>query len=180
MPLDHSKSPSAFKVETLAYVAGLFDGEGCVNFTRSGQAKTLVVRSMIRNTDSGIVQYLKATFGGRIEAAVHRDHPDWKPSFCWRLDGAAAVEFLNLIAPWVRIKQEQIFLASLYDAVRNRNTARPDQAYREMLALLERQLKWLNRKGQRKEDDIEPIAACLATLAVPAEQILSEAGYATH
>lgn len=167
--------------ETLAYVAGIFDGEGCVNFTRSGQSKTLVLRSMVRNTDIGIIEFLQSTFGGRIEIAPHPQRLHWKPSFCWRLDGAAAVKFLNMIAPWARIKQEQIFLANAYDAVRNRETGnKRDQEYHNMLTLLELQLNWLNRKGRRQDNDIEPIAECLGTLSVPVSQILSEVGYAVN
>src|SRR5271166_3856286 len=106
MPLIHSSS------ETLAYVAGLFDGEGCVNFTQSGKQKTWVIRVMIRNTDHDIILYLQALFGGRIEEKkLYPGKPHWKPSYCWRLDWDAAIGFLVAIEPWVRIKKDQILVA---------------------------------------------------------------------
>jgi hypothetical protein len=172
--------------ETLAYVAGLFDGEGCVNFTQAGAQRTWVIRVMIRNTDRKVIDYLQVLFGGRIETkALHRDNPTWKASYCWRLDWDMAINFLVAIEPWVRIKREQILVARFWDALRNRNKKRPTNEekqtvadQRQMVAILVRQLSWLNRKGRRKENDKEPMQEILDTLEVPIDQILAEAGIA--
>src|SRR5215831_10670720 len=128
--------------ETLAYIAGLFDGEGCVNFTRSGQSKTWVIRVMIRNTDRGIIEYVQSLFGGRIETKkAYAGKPLWKPSYCWRADWDAAISFLVQIEPWIRIKKEQIYCARVWDAVRSRGNANVDQEYRDMIELLAQQLQ---------------------------------------
>jgi hypothetical protein len=167
--------------ETLAYVAGLFDGEGCVNFTQAGKQRTWVIRVMIRNTDREIIEYLQSLFAGRIETKIaYPNKPLWKTSYCWRLDWDAAIEFLEVIEPWVRIKKDQILVARLWDVVRNRDKGRPTKDNKkvnddkEMTELLVRQLAWLNRKGKRSDDDKEPMQEVLDTLDVPIEQILAE------
>jgi hypothetical protein len=166
--------------ETLAYVAGIFDGEGCVNFTTSGQRRTMVLRAMVRNTDRALIEFLSKTFGGRIECSKN-ETKTWKESYCWRLDGDRAVDFLVSIEPWAKVKREQIFVARMWDAIRNRAAGkRRDQHYNDMCALLRNQLQWLNRKGKRLVGDAEPIDEVLKTLPVPVGQILEEIGYATH
>jgi hypothetical protein len=178
MTFAHSASSQPFPDETLAYCAGLFDGEGCVNFSVGGPSKTVVLRVMIRNTDLPVISYVQSLFGGRIETRKeYPGKPHWKPSHCWRVDWDAAMAFLLAIEPWVRIKSEQIFVARMWDAVRSRGTA-PQRGpeYRDMIGLLVRQLQWLNRKGRRIVADVEPIQACLATLPVPVDQILAEVG----
>ena len=171
------KSVSA---ETLAYTAGLFDGEGCVNFSQSGQAKTLFIRVMIRNTDYGIMEFLQSAFGGQVSQYDYSKNPTWKTSYCWRLDWDSAMDFLCAIEPWVRIKAEQILVAKVWGAIRNRGGKKLTDDYRSQIDLLAKQLHWLNRKCKRLESDIEPIAEVLTTLSVPAEQILEEIGYAAH
>jgi hypothetical protein len=166
--------------DTLAYVAGLFDGEGCVNFTQAGKQRAWVIRVMIRNTDRPIIDYLQSVFGGRIETKVaYSDKPQWKTSYCWRLDWDAAVQFLEAIEPWVRIKSDQILVARLWDAVRNRGNRISSEAdYKEMIELLVKQLAWLNRKGRRSSEDKEPMQEIIDTLDAPIDQILEEMGLA--
>src|SRR5215475_13682646 len=146
-----------------AYLAGFFDGEGCINFTRAGKQKTWVIRVAIRNTDLSVIKYIQSIAGGRIETrTAYPGKPTWKASHCLRWDWDHAIAFLEAIEPWVRIKKEQILVAKMWDALRNRGNARPDEQYRDMILLLVSQLQWLNRKGKRREGDKEPIAETLA------------------
>ncbi len=155
---------------TLAYVSGFFDGEGCVNFTQSGQTKTWVIRVMVRNTDFEIIKRIQIAFGGRIQTTHHKNKPAWKTSYCWRIDGSPAVAFLRLIDPFVYIKKDQILTAIFWDEIRNRLTSfRPDKEYRDLIDLLVKQMQWLNRKGPRQFDDLEPMKETLKT--VPLEYL---------
>lgn len=174
MPLIHSATKA-----DLAYIAGFFDGEGCVNFTTRGKHRSVLVRVLIRNTDLSIIEHIRSLFGGRIEIARFKTKPHWKPSYCWRIDADQAVDFLCIIEPYVRIKTEQILLAQLWSAVRNRSPGvRWTDDYREMIDLLVKQMQWLNRKCNRLISDSEPMEDCLKTLPVPIDVILKEAGYA--
>lgn len=178
VPLEHSSSPAALPSDVLAYVAGFFDGEGCVNFTTRGKYKSLLLRVMVRNTDRAVIDYLQSLFGGRIETKMaYPGKPHWKTSYCWRIDGAKAVEFLLAIEPWVRIKREQIWVAQAWEFARNKKSgSRMDDGYRDAMRLLTQQLAWLNRKGKRRPDDRNPVEACVEAMGVPLEQIWAEVG----
>lgn len=166
--------------EELAYIAGFFDGEGCVNFCQSGQYKTWLIRAFVRNCDKSIIDYIHANFGGRIETTNHKKHPHWKTSYCWRGDWDTAINFLVAIEPWVRIKKDQILVARLWNAIRNRGNVRPDGDYIETISLLVNQLQWLNRKCKRLADDQEPIQKVISMLPVSVDQIMTEVGYAIN
>ncbi len=155
---------------TWGYIAGFFDGEGCVNFTQSGQCKTWVIRVMIRNTNLEIIEKIQKAFGGRIQVTHQKTKPAWKTSYCWRADGAHAIAFLKLIDPFVFIKKDQIITAMLWDDIRNRSRGQKrDEEYRSSMELLVRQMQWLNRKGPRQSDDLDPMEEVLKT--VPLEYL---------
>ncbi len=167
MPLIKSGSKQALKEISLAYMAGFFDGEGCVNFTQSGYSKTWVVRVMVRNTDLGIIQSIQNTFGGRISTTLQKKRPAWKTSYCWIIVGGKAIDFLRLIDPFVIVKRDQILTAMFWDDIRNRIPCKPSSAEdKELVFLLVRQLQWLNRKGPRLEMDKEPIQEVLDTIPI--------------
>ena len=149
----------------LAYMAGFFDGEGCVNFTQSGKHKTWIIRVMVRNTDFDIIKKIHETFGGRIQVTHQKNKPAWKTSYCWRVDGAQAIFFLRLIDPFVFIKKDQILIAMFWDEIRNRLTGfRRDKEYRDTMDLLVKQMQWLNRKGPRQSNDLDPMKEMLKTV----------------
>jgi hypothetical protein len=103
-----------FKNEELAYFAGLFDGEGCVGFARV--RSSYFVRVLVVNTNREVLEYLQECFGGDIKA--HRRKSGWKQSWQWRLSWSAAINFLELIEPWLRIKENQAHLAFCWDYYR--------------------------------------------------------------
>jgi hypothetical protein len=95
---------------TLAYAAGLFDGEGCISMDRA-RAQTLHVS--VEMTDAPTIQWLQTNFGGTIsigtpKAAHHR------LLYKWQLINTAAVEFLVAIRPHLITKNLQAWLASAW------------------------------------------------------------------
>jgi hypothetical protein len=142
----------------LAYVAGIFDGEGCVNFARLRRG--LFVRVMVVNTNLELLKDLQAQFGGDISKLKHK--PGWKQGFSWRLCWSSAINFLNVIQPWLRVKHRQAETAFAWDAVRlgkGHATALKREEYLDSCSLLFDQLRWLNKKGSHR--DPEPIAEFL-------------------
>jgi len=93
------------------YLAGLFDGEGCVSLTVSGKSRRVIVRVSIVNTDENILNLLKNQLGGMMASRQNPDHPDWKMfrSITW--GNNTAEHFLKLIEPYSIIKSRQIKLA---------------------------------------------------------------------
>jgi hypothetical protein len=83
----------------LAYIAGLFDGEGCI--TRANSYPIV----QIGMTDRDVIEYL-ATLGGTIR--VEQPPGNRKPLYRWRvMAGREVAEFLAAIFPFLRVKRQQ-------------------------------------------------------------------------
>lgn len=99
----------------LAYIAGLFDGEGHVFITKDKRPryKTAIhiLRTGITNTHRKTIEWLfslfPTTFSKRIRYA---NHPTWKPCFFWEASSKNALYFLEIICPYLKIKKEQVRL----------------------------------------------------------------------
>lgn len=92
------------------YLAGFFDGEGCVNFTVRGKNRQMIPRVMIVNTDSKIMNLIYKQFGGYLNIKEHKKHLNWKPSITITLKSTNMVKFLNYIRPYCILKKKQIEL----------------------------------------------------------------------
>jgi hypothetical protein len=104
----------------LAFIAGLFEGEGCVRINRSlrkqiryGKKVTMEVYSLfvtIGNTDPRLVYPLKDMFGGSVSIRIRKD-PRHRPFFCWIISSNEALNFLEGIHPWLVSKADQVDIA---------------------------------------------------------------------
>lgn len=94
-----------------AYVAGLFDGEGCVDICRNRRYWAL--RAKITNTDIDTLKRIQAIFGGALHVVGKcPSRPEhWKPlgHLVWR--GHRARWFLKMIKPHIWIKKRELDLA---------------------------------------------------------------------
>lgn len=111
--------------EILAYAAGFFDGEGCVNFAvsryrRHGElrGKAISLRVMIGNTDLEVLQWFVATFGGRIDKKPRHSSKNARPCWVWSATFKEALPFLQAIRPYSRVKSSQIDLVLEFSAWR--------------------------------------------------------------
>lgn len=83
----------------LAYLAGLFDGEGCI--TRAN-GRTIVQIGM---TDREVIEYL-ASLGGTMRCEDGPGRGNRKPLYRWRLLARREVaEFLAAVLPYLRVKR---------------------------------------------------------------------------
>jgi len=139
----------------LAYVAGLMDGEGSIGFTRSRSA--MVPRVSITNTNLELLEDLKKAFGGHI-SPLTRVNSRWKNAYAWIINNSRAVDFVDSIEPWLRIKKEQAWLLFAWDAVRPGHGKRWDEEKLDVLDMLNAQSKWLNYRGVGRPE-ISPIDA---------------------
>jgi hypothetical protein len=93
----------------LAYFAGLFDGEGCINVSevkpRPGKCsptfQTLVQVSM---TDRRSLDLLVSSIGGSIRLA---NKEGARPIWIWRVYHKAAKRFLEAVLPYLVVKRPQ-------------------------------------------------------------------------
>lgn len=135
----------------IAYVAGLFDGEGCINFTNSNNDVTYL-RVLVSNTNYEILKYLQDTFGGSI-SELKKASPKWKQGYQWSLNWAAALAFVDKIRPWLKIKQKQAQVVYAFAELKKvqRKKKISQEKYLEALELLKQQLTTLNAKGHTGE-----------------------------
>jgi len=102
--------------ETLAYLAGLFDGEGSVTAKIRQHPKTgsyLASVVSITNSDYRLMEWLKRTLkGGRIHKVRHSDKNPLKPTKpCYRWEIARVLDvlpFLEAIQPYLIVKREKV------------------------------------------------------------------------
>lgn len=84
----------------LAYLAGFFDGEGCVQ----SDGRTVG----ITNTFPDVLHRFKRAFGGRVSPkATNRDNPGGKALWRWGISGIDARNFLQTMIPLLVEKRPQ-------------------------------------------------------------------------
>ena len=121
--------------EDAMYIAGFFDGEGCISL--SGNALSVTLTQKARNRH--ILDWVQETTGvGSL--LVH------KASGCvnWRICSQQAVQFLEQIYPYLKIKDEQAKLALEFQS---RITGRGSKAPIEWKQPYVDRMRFLNRKG---------------------------------
>lgn len=130
-----------------AYVAGIIDGEGCIQLTRT--RTTYFPRVLVTNTNLALLEALKKEFGGDIKP-LHARRDGWKAGYTWRISWAKAVDLLELVSPWLRVKLQQAHTVFAWDAIKPGRGVRWDA---EALDLLRRRITWLNQRGPASGPD---------------------------
>ena len=96
--------------EDLIYIAGLFDGDGCVEVVKLKVNDRISIRHWLRthisNTNKTILLYFKKKFGGKLynnQTAKKSHH-----TLCWNwtLTTNQALNFLEKVYPYLRIKRD--------------------------------------------------------------------------
>lgn len=96
-----------------AYVAGIFDGEGCVDIYNATQAKaskspSFMLRASIAQKDGKIMNWLVEQFGGNVQMSRKQEK---YYIYRWDIRSQAAKKFLEGILPYSIIKRKQIEFA---------------------------------------------------------------------
>lgn len=149
----------------IAYFAGVFDGEGCINFTNS-QHDTTFLRIIVSNTNYDIVKYFQQTFGGSVYKNK-RMSIRWKDSYFWCLARKAAIDFITKTGPWLRIKEQQAHVVYAFDAVKklHKENKITKKEYLDLIEFLKEQLTFLNTRGPTIK--IEPLDRVLGEMKCP-------------
>ena len=150
---------------TLAYVAGIVDGEGTVIVSKVTKARkhliapTYTVWLRVGNTNEELVRYLNEVFPGAIVARRIVSNK-WKQCFVWQVTGIRVRDTLRLLRPYLRVKAAQADLIDEYYAgfhsfmkAGRHGTLSPEQlAHRESCYM---RMKSLNQKGAPAETERE-------------------------
>lgn len=95
---------------TLAYAAGLFDGEGSITIQRKVNTFCIIVR--VTSTDRAIIDFLNRNFGGWVGVQTpNKKVEKCRPCWYWGIQSKAASLFLARISPFLVIKKSQADLA---------------------------------------------------------------------
>lgn len=97
----------------LAYLAGLFDGEGSINahLRDDKHCKLLRVNLALTNTNKDVIDWIREVLPGAGMYVRHKDHPRWKPVYQLQWQSPRSGQICELLFPYLRIKQEQAFIA---------------------------------------------------------------------
>ncbi len=103
-----------FDEKTLAYAAGLFDGEGSINIHASmrddGLENRFALTAQVAITDVDVINFLWINFGGtaRVQKGTNRDLN------VWVVGSEEACLFLCLVYPFLIAKKKQAEYAIRY------------------------------------------------------------------
>ena len=131
--------------EELAYMAGFFDGEGCIGAYAPRKYSIIV---SIGQNDPTILIRLKKLYGGTLTG------PDKGAHYKWQVSARKAEKFLRDILPWLVSKREQALIAiELADRPSYQRVAggvpEEEKKYRASLGLRIKELKsYANRQAQ--------------------------------
>jgi len=95
----------------IAYIAGLFDGEGCVfvEHRKTRLQDGLSISVKIGMTTPEPLYLCQRIFGGKV--LLHLTRKGWHDSYDWRIYGTRADLFYRIIEPYLILKKEQANLA---------------------------------------------------------------------
>lgn len=118
----------------LAYIAGIFDGEGYVGIQSDGKKakhgkRNLRLRVAVSSTDEWLCQYLKFAIGGGV-IKLRRASETLKPCWQWEISYRQAGDFLKLILPYLHLKKPQAELAIKFQDAKGRSTRALDDKKR--------------------------------------------------
>ena len=87
----------------LAWVAGIFEGEGSFDFSRGKNHRTAVKISM---TDLDVIERVRSIVGGRVTGPYCR--PGMKPIWYWRISNTnECLDFVESIYPWLLSRRRE-------------------------------------------------------------------------
>ena len=99
----------------LAYIAGLFDGEGCCSYKQRPRKRKdrggaiynqWYIRAEIAMSDENIIDWLHQTLGfGWSGIKRFNNKPRYKPQWRWCCGYRDCLKFAKLIVPYSRVKK---------------------------------------------------------------------------
>ena len=108
------------------WLAGFFDGEGCINITVAGKHRRCILRLYLVNTDENLLQTIQEQYGGQFTKRPHSGRPTWKPYCALIWTNRQAVGLLDRIGEFIILKRAQLDLAKAFLALRLVDSARYD------------------------------------------------------
>ena len=147
------QEPTPIPDYRIAYAAGYFDGEGCINVSANGDGtgNSLQLHVIITSGDKPTLLLFQELFGGTFHPRAMRRY-GWKYMFTWKCSGSVALEALHAMLPFLIAKREQaqlVFDKGWNVCLRGKTLTPTDRFNR---ATIGKGLKALKRKGYMPHD----------------------------
>jgi len=120
--------------EDIAYIAGFFDGEGSVSILRRGDTGRYDMHISVGQTTDEVIYWIEKKLGGRVsfssrEKQKRKDGSSCRPMWTWYACGSHAVDILQMLHPYLRVKQDQAGLAITFqDKMKHRRRMSKEEA----------------------------------------------------
>jgi hypothetical protein len=102
------------------WLAGFFDGEGCISCTVAGARRRVILRLSLVNTDADLMRRIAVEYKGQF---VQRKapKPHWKAPCHVVWTNTQAIYLLGQIGDYIVLKARQVALAKEFLALRERS-----------------------------------------------------------
>jgi hypothetical protein len=100
----------AYSELSLAWAAGIFEGEGTFNTYTNGKSETRYLRLVVSMVDEDIIKRFASVVGyGTVYFSYppSRKNRGWQPMYTWQVNGKDAHKVLALIRPWFGERREK-------------------------------------------------------------------------
>ncbi len=143
----------------IAYLAGLFDGEGCLLIARTSPGKPWSSRQFrfqsrvsLNIRERHICEAFKKAFGGSVRKNS-RNNEKWATTYNWQGNSKTVIAMSEALLPFLRLKNRQAKLLLQFQKLKAKslNKQLDDKTYKIYNEFYEKMRK-LNKKGPRNED----------------------------
>jgi hypothetical protein len=157
---------------SIPYIAGFFDGEGCVSLcyckrrkrkSMEGYVMGFKLIAGISNTDPIVLLILQAMYGGDLNVSNRKNaNPNHKRAYVWKVTGRDTMKaFLSSIEPFVLVKRAQVLLALRYLETMEVPGKRLQQVVWDIRVQCYKEMQALNRRGLLPSKQEPPISPSL-------------------
>jgi len=108
----------AHPIETISYIAGLFDGEGSINILRHKNYFSLT--AAIGLTHKSTIDWLSSIIGGHIRISK-KSNKKHRTQYHWTVCSNQAAKFLRTIEPYLIIKRKECRVALRFQNIMEEN-----------------------------------------------------------
>lgn len=144
--------PFLTKNEAYRYLAGFFDGEGCLTINKQNRGGRYIsqeykIRVIVTNSNIDILNVHKNIFGGKIYIRKAKNGRNHKISYQWHISNQTAYNFCKTMVKYLILKKKQAeLLINFYEKrISNEYPIKIEELNRREKILQE--IRILNKRG---------------------------------